>query len=780
MSAPPESTLTPPPVGDRLLAIGERFIIPALLLMTAVVFGRGLWHDFVNLDDTAYVTENNFVRAGVTEEGFVWSLSTFLMGNWHPLTWWSLMLDWTLYDGRAGGFVFTNILFHAGSAVLLYLWLGSMTGAVWKSALVAAVFAIHPLRAESVAWISERKDVLSVFFGMATLCCYARYARRPRLSAYLLVLFVYFLSLCSKQMLVTLPFVLLLLDFWPLKRFSFGKREAMSVGDDRTARHSIAWLILEKVPLLVLAISLSVVVVYAQKDTGALAGLGLFPWSQRLANAGTSYISYVVMTFWPSGLGAYYPHPQGTLPFARVIACFTLLLFVTLAAIYFWRPAPFLAVGWFWYLGTLVPVIGIVQVGSQALADRYTYFPQVGLLIATVWGVSAIPLPEPRRSAILAGASVACLAALMVLGWRQVGFWGHGGLLYQRILDVTEANYFAHNGLGNYWREEGEIEKAKEQFYLALKYVPGYPEAHVNLGLVYSEEGDEQQAIQHYQTALLNEPGMLQANVNLGLIHYRAKRYDAAIEHFETALKTDPRRAQIYQNLAAALVAVGRLSEAADRYREALAYDPHNSDVRRGLAALFVETGRIEDARNEYATLVARDPGSIEDRNNLGSVLGKQQKFPAAIEQFQEVLRLDPRNATAMNHLGSVFLGMGRLGEAMNYFRGALEEKPEFADAANNLAWILATNADPGVRDGREAVELARKASEAADETSPFYLDTLAAAYAEAGDFDNAVQTAVRAIEMARAENQVAVAKDIETRLVLYRSGKPYHEAGRR
>ncbi|MFO0946030.1 MAG: tetratricopeptide repeat protein [Planctomycetota bacterium] len=754
-------------------------VIPAILILTAIVFGGGLWHEFVNLDDTAYVTENNFVRAGLSREGIAWSVTTFLMGNWHPITWWSLMLDREMYGDWAGGFVLTNVIIHAASAVLLYLWLRSMTGAVWKSALVAVVFAIHPLRAESVAWISERKDVLSVFFGMVTLYAYARYARRPRPTLFLLVVVSYFLSLCSKQMLVTLPFVLLLLDFWPLGRLPFGKRELPEGSPDLPSVRSALLLIVEKLPLLALAICLSVVVVYAQQDTGALAGLSIYPWSQRLANVGTSYVSYIVMTFWPTNLGAYYPHPEHTLPITRVLACYALLIAITMGVIGCWKRAPYLAVGWFWYLGTLVPVIGIVQIGSQALADRYTYFPQVGLLMALVWGLCSLPIPEPQRTAILTGASVAAVTALVFMGWRQVGFWTDSGVLYERILAVTEGNYFAHNGLGSYWKSKGEKEKAKEQFLLALEIVPGYPEAHVNLGLLFSEEKDEDRAMQHYLTALQNEPGMVQAHVNLGLIHYRAKRYEQAITEFDAALKTDPRRPQVYNNLAAALVGVGRLDEAAEAYRRALEFDPHNQEVRRGLAALFVEIGRLDDAKKEYEIILSQSPGSVEDRNNLGSILGKQQKFPEAIAQFQEVLKLDPNNASAKNHLGSVYWGLGRLPEAMQFFREAIKQNPKFADAANNLAWILATNANPQLRNGKEAVEFASQASDVVKK-NPQYLDTLAAAHAEAGDFENAIKVATQAIEVARAENQPAVAKDIETRLALYRSGKPYHEPGGR
>lgn len=515
-----------------------------LVALIAAAYYPALGFGFLRHDDFGYVSNNLMVRQGLTPRGIAWAFTTFEMTNYHPLTWLSYMLDSNLYGFRAGGFHFTNILLHAVNAVLLFELLLAMTGAAWRSWFVATLFAVHPLHVESVAWISERKDVLSTLFGLLALAAYVRYARQPNLKHYLWVTLAFVCSLLSKQTLVTLPCLFLLLDWWPLRRTTEKPGFSEKPGLLNTR------LIVEKLPWLALSVIFSIVVVIAQSRGGAMDPHAALPLSARVGNAIVSYVVYLRMTFWPVGLAASYPHLGTELPAMRVAWCAVLLAIVTALAIVMTKrrlPLPlgegarYLLVGWLWFLGTLVPMIGLVQVGPQALADRYMYVPLIGLAIAVVWGCNGVAATRIVGCALL--------VTLTVLSWRQVGYWQTDVALWEHTLTVTENNFSAHANLAVTHYFDGDYAAAEEQLDAALQIDPEAPTIHYNLGLVRLAQ----------------------------------KRPEDAAIHFAKAAELNPRGAFIRVQLATVLASLGRHEEARREYQAALEIDPNNTDARRAL-----------------------------------------------------------------------------------------------------------------------------------------------------------------------------------------------------
>jgi tetratricopeptide (TPR) repeat protein len=509
-----------------------------------VVFGQTGGFAFLLHDDQVYVTANAHVREGLTGPSVRWAFTSLEEGFWHPLTWLSLMLDATLYGDWAGGFHWTNVLLHGLSTVLLFLVLGRMTGALWRSAFVAGVFALHPLHVESVAWVAERKDVLSGFFWMVSLGAYAWYAARPNPWRYGLLTAAFLLGLMAKPMIVTLPFVLLLLDVWPLRRTDVPLEE---VGRGKYRRASWPWLILEKVPLLAVSAGFSILAYLAEARAGALAAGDLYPLPVRAANALVAYATYIQRLFWPAGLAPVYPHP-GVWPAGKVLLSGLLLAGTSAAVLALARRRPWLGVGWLWYLGTLVPVIGIVQIGSIPMADRFTYIPLVGLAVMLAWGVPALleRLRGGRGAALLAGCLF--LAACSILSRQDVRYWRDTETLFRHTLEVTEGNFKAHHALG-----------------LALH------------GRGLSDLG-----IRHIRTSLaLRED--VRARNDLGVVFIGTGRFAEAEEEFRKAVRLSPGEARYWNNLGAAVASQGRLAEAVPLFREALRLQPGYREARRNL-----------------------------------------------------------------------------------------------------------------------------------------------------------------------------------------------------
>jgi len=535
-------------------SVCRRAVVAAVLVAALLaVFWPVLTFDFVGYDDESYVTLNRHVQAGLTSEGFVWAWTSFHAANWHPLTWLSHMLDHQVWGAWAAGHHLSSLLLHAANTVLLFLLLARATGAAGKSIVVAALFAIHPLHVESVAWVAERKDVLSTLLWLLTIGAWLRYTRAPGIARYLFVVVGMALGLTAKPMLVTLPFTLLLLDYWPLDRFAA----------DRRSGRRLLELVVEKTPLLLLSVVSSVVTLTAQRE--ALATFQTHPLFVRLGNAVVAYAAYLWKTLWPAGLAVHYPHPRESLAGWQVATALLVLTAISVAALRLRRRAPYLLTGWLWYLGTLVPVIGLVQVGKQAMADRYTYVPLIGIFVIVVWGVpdllESIRLPvgwtARGRRRLVAVAAVLALVLLGAAAHRQVGYWRSAAALFERAAAVTRDNSVAFNALGLLMAREGRMEEAIERYGRALAVNPDFPEALNNLGGAHAAMGDTDRAIEYYRRALQQRPEYAEALNNLGTALGGQGSPEAAAEQFRGAIAARPDYAKAHANLAAALHFLG-------------------------------------------------------------------------------------------------------------------------------------------------------------------------------------------------------------------------------
>ena len=517
----------------------ERVLGLILLLVTIGVYWQVQHHDFIYLDDPAYVTDNRYVKAGLTKEGFVWAFSTFSISNWHPLTWLSHMLDGQLYGCNPAGHHLTSLFFHVANTLLLFLFLRQATGRLWQSFIVAGLFALHPLHIESVAWISERKDVLSTFFWMLAMIAYVRYVQAPRISRYVCIIVLFVLGLLSKPMVVTLPFVLILLDYWPLGRIKFkGKIDA-----------AVIWrLVWEKIPFFVLSAVSCIVTVMAQ--SGAIRGLKSFPLDVRLLNALVSYVRYILKMLWPQDLAFFYPHPGNTVTLWSGLASALFLGLLAAVSIREIRRRPYIFVGFFWFIGTMIPVIGLVQVGMQAMADRYTYIPLIGLFLTIVWGLSDLFEPKkvsPVLKVIFSGTITILLAASTCL---QLRHWHDTRTLSRHALSVTRDNYAAHFMLARAEGERGAMDKALHHYNIAVKINPAYiAMIHNRVGYYLVEQGRLEEAMSQFTGALEIRPDYANAHNNLGVVLARKGRFDEAISQIKEALKVLPGYTEAKKNL---------------------------------------------------------------------------------------------------------------------------------------------------------------------------------------------------------------------------------------
>jgi tetratricopeptide (TPR) repeat protein len=710
----------------------NRRLIPAavcLIVLVAIVYAPVRHHEFVNYDDDRYVTENPFVRQGLSAASVRWAFTATHASNWHPLTWLSHMLDVELYSLEPAGHHLTSLALHAVNAVLLMWVLYMMTGRFRPSLLVALLFALHPLRVESVAWVAERKDVLAGLFWMSTLLAYVFYARRPGAARYGFVLACFALGLMAKPMLVTLPFVLLLLDRWPLRWMAGGA----SV---------IRRRVVEKLPLFALSAASVAITLVAQKGGGAMRATEIWPLGHRLANALIAYIAYLWKTVWPAGLACFYPHPAalgGDGPWIgwSVVAAVVLAI-ATVVAVFAMRRRPHVAVGWLWYLGTLVPVIGVVQVGSQAMADRYTYLPLIGIYIVVAWTLMEWIERHERFRAFLVPAVAIALAACATVTRLQVAHWENGQALFEHALRVTRDNYVAHNNLGSLFESRGDLERAATQFEQSLRIRPDFPPAHNNLGLVLTQRGDLPRAIEHLERAVALEPGYAEAHNNLGAALQRQGKIARAAEQFERAVSLDPNHAEAHNNLGVILEHRRDPVRAAEHYDRALRIDPDFAEAHSNLGNVLLGRGDLAGARARYESALAVRPDFAEAHNNLGFVLARQ----------------------------------GDLRGAVSHYRSALEIRPALFQAASGLAWILATSADATLRDGNEALAWAEHCAEATSYRDAACLETLAAAHAELGDFEPAIRWQGRAVDLVPADRNA----DLRARLDLYRTRRPYRE----
>ena len=525
--------------------------------ITVGVYNRAWRYEFINYDDPDYVTENKCVQKGLTVENVVWAFRTGKASNWHPLTWLSLMLDYELYGLNAGGFHATNVLLHAANTVLLFLVLLRMSKVFWASAFVAALFGLHPLHVESVTWVAERKDVLSTMFWFLTMWAYVRYSERPSVSRYTGTIMLFALGLMAKPMLVTLPFVLLLLDYWPLNRLPAAnpKSEArnpkqIQITEIQNTKQATSGrqqkaigLLLEKVPFFILSAVSSVVTVAVQRGGGSVIATGALSLWERVCNAAVSYVIYIIKMFVPVRLSVFYPYMEG--PGAiETIGAVVLLVCITVAVVVFSaRGRKYLVTGWFWYVGTLVPVIGFVQVGAQAYADRYTYVPLVGLFIIAACGAPDLLRGWRYKRVVLAGSGVIVVGTLSILTWVQAGLWRDTITLFEHAVAVTKDNCVAHNVLANTYGRMGEVEKSIEHGKEAVRIFPRYDAAHYNLGMAYYSKGEKQKALEHWEETLRIKPEFKEANYNIGVALESMGKTSDAIRYFEKELINNPNHA---------------------------------------------------------------------------------------------------------------------------------------------------------------------------------------------------------------------------------------------
>jgi tetratricopeptide (TPR) repeat protein len=642
----------------------------SLFLLVLGAFMCAVSGDFITLDDPVYVTQNFHVRSGLTSENIQWAFRNADAGNWFPLTWLSHMLDCELFGLNPHGHHATSVVLHAVNSVFLFLLLYRMTGAVWRSCFLAALFALHPLRVESVVWIAERKDVLSTTFWMLTLLAYTRFVQSAskRGLYYALSVVFFILGLMSKSMLVTLPCVMLLLDYWPLDRYKTSK--------------SFLTIFVEKIPFFLATIVVSVITFSVQQSAGAMAkGLSL---PARVGNALIAYCEYLGKFFWPLNLSIVYPHAN-ELSHIAVFLCGILLLGISALTVISRKKRPYLFVGWFWFVGTLVPVIGLVQVGSQAFADRYTYIPIIGLQLLLIWGFCDLNQLWKLSNFSVSIAGSCVVAACTFLTVRQIGFWKTNESLFRHALAITENNYVAHYCLGISLTEKRDSDAAIEQYRAALKANPLYGDAHTALGYELMQKGDLEGSIAEHETALRLRPNFPTGHYLLGMALDRASRRTEAITQYQEALKLKPAFPEVHYLLGVALDQTGKSDEAMTHYREAIRLKPDYAEAHNELGVALGRKGNLDEAILHYQDAVRVQPKSADLHYNLGNALIRRHRLDEAIEQLSEAIRLQPSNAEAHNNLGIALTGKKRLDDAVEQFKNALELKPDFGEARKNL-----------------------------------------------------------------------------------------------
>ena len=724
-----------------------------LAVITLATYWPATHHDFVDYDDSDYVTQNPNAQAGLSARSLAWVWHSEVARNWHPLTMLSHMVDCQVYGMRPGWHHLTSLLFHVANVLLLLFLLRRLTGAIWRSALVAALFALHPLHVESVAWVAERKDVLSTFFFLLTLMAYARYvtgqmragevegrepkderkpkseARRPAVAReakiqdkvrgaetpamawrskapwYGLALAMFACGLMSKPMLVTTPFVLLLMDFWPLRRCQGPTRFPLR-------------LLVEKVPFLVLALASCVVTYLVQEKGGAVLGVSYFSMESRLANALMSYERYLGKMVWPEGLAPLYLR-RGAWPWWQASLAAGFLLSASSLAVWQARRRPYLPFGWFWYLGTLVPVIGLVQVGMQSMADRYTYIPLIGIFIVAAWGGEELAARWRLPGLVLGAATAVVLGGCILLTRAQLGYWKDGETLLRRMISATEGNYMAHYNLGNVYSRKGRLLDAVREYEAALAAEPNYAEAHNNLGTVllrerrfdeaiahhaaavrlrpeflyffnlanaFAEAGKYTEAAANYGQALKLEPGSSLAHHNLGLVLQSQGQSLRAVAEFRAALQLQPDYESAAFNLANRLADIGQLDEAIAYYRAAAQLDPNHAETYNGLGICYAMQGKLAEAERQFRESIRLKPDNPGAQSNLGNALGAQNKLDEAIPHYQKALQIDPKDYQTHFNLAVSLVRQGRRTEAKDHLAEALRLHPDYPEARKALA----------------------------------------------------------------------------------------------
>ena len=734
MKRQPELEQAPNQPGDGWRRL---VICIGLALVVWAVFGQTVRYEFINYDDDSLVYENPAVTRGLDPQEIVWAFAhQSSQDAWFPITDISHMLDWQLYGPNAGGHHLTNVLLHAATVVLLFLALHAMTGALWRSAFVAAVFAIHPLRVESVAWVAERKDVLSGLFFMLALWMWARYAQarsaaesREEPNAgkiilalapgcwtfdYCLALVFFILGMLSKPMLVTLPFVLVLLDYWPLQRFNTS---------------TLQRLLVEKWPFFLVSAAGCVATILTQPHAVLAARQFTLPW--RMGNSLLAYVDYLGHMFYPAGLSLLYPHPERDLAPWRVCFCVVVLLGISAGVILGRRKHPWLIMGWLWYLGVFVPVIGVMQAGDQARADRFTYLPQIGLYIMIAWGAAEISRSWPGRRAMLGSLAGIILAGLAAAAYVQTTHWKNSISVWTQTLACWPQCYIAHCNLGIALAGQGQVSDAVQHFNQALAINPDDAKSINNLGKVLTTEGKLDEAFQDFHHALQLEPDDARTLNNLGAALAARGKPDEAIADVKRALQLKPDYADAYYNLGNILASRKDFDGAVEDYKQALQINPDFPEANCNLGLALARQGNLDEAAQYYERAIQFKPHYKDALNNLGGLLAAQGKLDEAAQYYKQVLQLAPDDPNVLNNLGVTLARQGNLDEAIKYFNQALQINPNDPSSHNNLGITLANE----------------------------------------GKMDGAIQHLQEALYLARAQNNFALEESIRARLKLYQAG---------
>jgi tetratricopeptide (TPR) repeat protein len=686
------------------------FISIALVAATLAAYEPIRHNDFVSYDDTTYITENPNVTGGITQHSIVWAFTTGHSSNWHPLTWLSHMLDYEIYGLNPLGHHITNVLIHIVNSLLLFWILRKMTGTIWTSAFVAGVFALHPLQVDSVAWAAEKKTVLSGLFWLLTIAVYIHYTKQPRLGRYLLLFVVFGFCIMTKPVVVTLPLVLLLLDYWPLERVKWGQLGTPS-SPTKVIRHkaSMGRLITEKIPLFALSAILCLITFVSQKSGGAVIELETVPLDYRIANMFFSYIRYIGKMIWPSRLAVFYPYHIADLSVTTVIICAALFALITILAIYTYRQNKHITTGWLWYVVTLVPVIGLVQAGFQSLANRYMYLPMLGLLIIIAWSAKDLIVKHPQLKAVTAVMGTIVLLSLLILTRAHVRHWQNSITLFEYALKTTTNNATAEVNYGiALLHEAGRFDEVISHLRKAVRLNPTFAIARYNLGKILLQQGKSNEAIECFNELLQQNGDSAEAHFNLAVAFNMQKKYDDAIKHLAKVLEIDP----------------------------------NYPDARNKMEITLIISGRTNDAFAYFNEILRTSKDPAEEYTNLGVVYTQAGKYELAIQSFTKAVELKPNSTTTLN----------------------------------NLAWTLATTGDVSVSDANKAVELAQHACELTGYKNPSFLDTLAAAYAAAGKFDDAVKTAKQALDIAKSGDQEGLTNEIQSHIKLYQAGQPHRQ----
>ncbi|MBX7167661.1 MAG: hypothetical protein K1X74_15125 [Pirellulales bacterium] len=737
-------------------------IVALLCVLTVAVYYRVAGHEFVGWDDPTYVRDNPRIQQGLTLATIGWAFTTGYAGNWHPLTWLSHTVDWSLFGNWAPGHHLVNAALHLVNSLVLFYALWSLQAAgqprepaskgrgeaaaavsPWPAGLVAALFAVHPLHVESVAWVSERKDTLSTLFWLLAMLAYTGYVLRPGLGRYALVALALTLGLLSKPMVVTLPAVLLLLDFWPLARDKArgGRRGVPAAAWPQLAR--------EKLPLLALVVISALATLWAQSAAQAVAATEQVSLLMRLGNACLSYLAYLKFCIWPAGLAYFYPIDQASWQSAGQMmlaaAAALLLAVITAAAVFGRRRCPYFFVGWLWYLGTLVPVIGFVQVGSQAMADRYTYIPLIGVFIAVAYGLADLLAARPNLRNLGVAAAVGWVLVLSVLAWRQVGVWANDERLFSHALSVTERNYSAMSNLAQVRINQQRKDEALELLRQALAINPHSALIHHRLAIALGEPPLNQWAAAKAEFARAIElaPGQMESRLGLAKILTILGEFEPALREYELVSQSPAHRAQAEAELAALRRRMQVAAQLLAQAKAALAAAPNDPQAHCLLGRALLTARRIDEADAAFRAALSRDPKSVPAFLGLAEVAKARMQPSEVIANYRRALELAPGEPTI----------------------------------TNQLAWLLATTKDESLRRGPEALTLAQQLCAGAGGQQPEYLDTLAAAYAAAGDFSAAIATIDRAIELATAAGHPpALVRQMQTHRQCYVNRQVYVE----